>query len=69
LTIWRKEHCLPYQDSNSDPSVVQPVAIPTALPRRFKTYIGHLQYCPDAHGITMQLAEALCYKHQKVAGE
>jgi hypothetical protein len=25
-TIWRGENSLPYRDSNSDPSVVQPVA-------------------------------------------
>jgi hypothetical protein len=25
-TMWRRENSWPYQDSNSDPSVVQPVA-------------------------------------------
>jgi hypothetical protein len=30
---------LPYQDSNSDPSAIQPVTIPTALPNRTKILI------------------------------
>jgi hypothetical protein len=28
---WRRENSLPYRDSNSDPSAVQLVSIPTAL--------------------------------------
>jgi hypothetical protein len=34
-TIWRSEHSRSFQNSNSDPSVVQPVGshIPTTLPR------------------------------------
>jgi hypothetical protein len=35
-SVWairRRENFLPYRDSNSDPSVVQPVAIPAEPPR------------------------------------